>query len=153
MLMTATFQTLSVAKVRPVIAPIPPEVRSSHFTVSVNGRRTPVMHAAGGYYVLNFDVDGAAKITVTAGDPHYWDAGVEVQPMRFGIRPERKGASITFPLSGPAKLSITRPGDHFGDSEMLFLFANAPDSSRITATILGVRYYGKGYASREHRRS
>ena len=102
------------------------------------------MHAAGGYYVLNFDVDGAAKITVTAGDPHYWDAGVEVQPMRFGIRPERKGASITFPLSGPAKLSITRPGDHFGDSEMLFLFANAPDSSRITAATLGVRYYGPG---------
>ncbi len=89
MLMTAMFQTLSVANVRPVIAPIPPEVSSSHFTVSVNGRSTPVMHAAGGYYVLNFDVDGAAKITVTASDPHYWDSGVEVQPMRFGIRPER----------------------------------------------------------------
>ena len=144
MLMAATFQTLAVAKVRPVIAPIPLEVRSSHFTVTVNGRRSPVMHAAAGYYLLNFDVDGSAKITVTASDPHYWDAGVEVQPMRFGIRPERKGTSICFPLSGPAKLSITRPGDHFADSEMLFLFANAPDNSGITAATPGVRYYGPG---------
>jgi hypothetical protein len=126
------------------MVPIPPEVSSSHFTVSVNGRSTPVMHAAAGYYLLNFDVDGVTIITVTASDPHYWDAGVEVQPMRLGIRPKRLGASISFPLTGPAKLSITRPGDHFGDSEMLFLFANPPDNSETTAATPGVRYYGPG---------
>lgn len=102
------------------------------------------MHAAGGYFLLNFDLDGPVQISVTASDPHYWDAGVEVQPMRLGIRPRREGASITFPLDGPAKLTITRPGQHFGDSEMLFLFANAPDRSGITAATPNVRYYGPG---------
>jgi hypothetical protein len=64
--------------------------------------------------------------------------------MRFGIRPERKGPSIRFQLSGPAKLSITRPDDHFGDSEMLFLFAKNADDSGITGATPGVRYYGPG---------
>ncbi|WP_158748263.1 PKD domain-containing protein [Acidobacterium sp. S8] len=126
------------------IAPIPAEVSSNHFIVSVNASHSPVMHAAGGYYLLNFDLDGPAQITVTASDTHYWDAGVEVQPMRLGIRPHREGASITFPLDGPTKLSITRPGEHFGDSEMLFLFANAADRSGITAATSNVRYYGPG---------
>jgi PKD domain len=126
------------------LAPIPSEVSSDHFTVSIDGISTPVIHAAGGYYLLNFDLTGPVQVTVKASDPHYWDAGVEVQPMRFGIRPHREGASITFPLAGPAKLSITRPGDHFGTSEMLFLFANEPDRSGITADTPGVRYYGPG---------
>jgi hypothetical protein len=128
----------------PEFAPVPAEVSSSHFTVTIDGRQTPVLHAAGGYYLLNFDVLGPTEITVTADDEHYWDRGVEIQPMRFGIRPERHGASIRFPLSGPAKLSITRPGDHFGDSEMLFLFANQPDLSDISASTPGIRYYAAG---------
>jgi len=102
------------------------------------------MHATSGYYLLNFDVRGPSQIVVTADDPHYWDAGVEVQPMRLGIRPRRQGGSIAFSLGGPAKLSISRPGDHFGDSEMLFLFANQPDLSGLTAETPGIRYYGPG---------
>ena len=123
---------------------VPAEFRSTHFTVTVNGVKSPVMLAAGKYYLLNFEINGPSQVTVTADDPHYWDAGVEVQPMRWGIRPHRDGASISFPLDGPVKLSITRPGDHFAESEMLFLFANAPDSSGINASTAGVRYYGPG---------
>lgn len=103
-----------------------------------------MLHAAVGYYLLNFDCAKSSTISVTADDPHYWDAGVEVQPMRLGIRPTRAGATITFKIPGPVKLSITRPGDHFADSDMLFLFANAPDTSGITAQTQGVRYYGPG---------
>lgn len=128
----------------PVIAPIPSEVSSSHFTVTVGNRRSPVVHAVNGYYLLNFDIVGPTPVTVTSDDPHYWDAGVEVQPMRLGIRPHRDGGSITFLLQGPAKLSITRPGDHFSDSEMLFLFANNPDLSDITPDTPGIRYFGPG---------
>ena len=126
------------------IAPVPSAVSSTHFTVTINGNSSPVVHAVAGYYLLNFDLAGPAQVTVTASDPHYWDAGVEVQPMRYGIRPHRDGASISFPLAGPAKVSITRPNDHFGDSEMLFLFANPPDRSGITAQTPGIRYYGPG---------
>jgi hypothetical protein len=124
--------------------PIPAEVSSNHFIVSINGRKTPVLHAAVGYYLLNFDASGPATVSVTASDPHYWTAGVEVQPMRWGIRPRRKGATITFRIPGPIKLSITRPGQHFEDSEMLFLFANPPEQSGVTARMPGVRYYGPG---------
>jgi hypothetical protein len=129
---------------QPVFASVPAEVSSNHFTVTIGSAHSPVMHAASGYYLLNFDLGAPTQITVTSDDPHYWDAGVEVQPMRLGIRPHRDGASIAFSLPGPAKLSITRPGDHFGDSEMLFLFANQPDRSGITAQTPGIRYYGPG---------
>lgn len=36
-----------------------------------------VMHAASQYYLLNFDTDGPAIISVTAEYPHFWDGGVE----------------------------------------------------------------------------
>jgi hypothetical protein len=124
--------------------PIPTEVMSSHFRVAMNGRHTDVMHAATSYYLLNFDTNGPVTISVTAEDPHFWDRGVEVQPMRLGIRPRRNGATITFQIKGPEKLTIARPGDHFADADILFLFANPIDYSAITSQTPGVRYYGPG---------
>ncbi len=124
--------------------PVPHEVSSTHFVISINGRRTPVQHAASGYYLLNFDLSGPATIEVKAADQHYWDRGVEIQPMRYGLRPERHGAVIRFKIDSPIKLSISRPGDHFADAEMLFLFANPPDASGIGPHTAGVRYYGPG---------
>jgi len=126
------------------VAAIPSEVRSSHFLVTINGHRTPVMHAAAGYYLLNFDLSGPAEISVTAADAHFWDGGVELQPLRLGIRPTRRGPTIRFRLNGPTKLTIARPGDHFADAEMLFLFANEPDPSNITPQMPGIRYYAAG---------
>lgn len=126
------------------IAPIPAEVSSDFFTVTMNGQASPVVDAVSSYYLLNFDLDGPATVSVRAADPHFWDRGVEIQPMRYGIRPERHGAVITFRIPGPVKLSITRPGDHFADGTMLFLLGSPPDRSGITATTPGVRYYGPG---------
>jgi hypothetical protein len=123
---------------------IPEEITSKHFVVTVDGRSTPVVHATTSYYLLNFEVSKAAIVSVTASDVHYWDAGVEIQPMRFGIRPRREGAKVTFQIPGPLQLSITRPGDHFGDSEMLFLFANPPETLRMNSHTHGIRYYGPG---------
>ncbi|MGB7137310.1 MAG: hypothetical protein WBD46_18630 [Acidobacteriaceae bacterium] len=126
------------------IARIPQAVRSTYFVVTINGRATPVVHAASSYYLLNFDLDGPATVSVRGPSAHYWDRGVEIQPMRYGIRPVRHGATITFRIPGPVKLSIARPGDHFADSEMLFLLGSEPDRSAITAKTPGVRYYGPG---------
>jgi hypothetical protein len=126
------------------IAPIPDEVRTDYFVVTIDGCTTPVVHAASSYYLLNFDLDGPATVSIRAADAHYWDRGVEVQPMRYGIRPRRVGATITFRIPGPVKLSIARPGDHFADAEMLFLLGSEPDRSGITARTQGVRYYGPG---------
>lgn len=132
------------AAVRVSVAAIPEEVRSDRFVVTIDGHQTPVVHAASSYYLLNFDVDGPATVSVRAADAHYWDRGVEIQPMRYGIRPVRQGATITFRIPGPVKLSITRPGDHFADAEMLFLLGSPPDASHINAKTPGVRYYGPG---------
>ena len=130
------------------LAPIPDEVRSTLFRVTLNGRRSDVLHAATGYYLLNFEetgeTAGAVTVSVIASDPHFWDAGVEIQPMRLGIRPVRHGATITFSMAGPEKLTISRPGDHFSDADILFLFANSPNHSGITANTPHVRYYGPG---------
>jgi hypothetical protein len=126
------------------LAPIPAEVRSDYFAVSINGRETPVVHAASSYYLLNFDVDGPATISVRAPDARYWDRGVEIQPMRYGIRPARRGAVITFRIPGPVKLSLSRPGDHFADAQMLFLLGSLPDRSGMSAKTRGVRTYGPG---------
>ncbi|HEX3661089.1 MAG TPA: hypothetical protein VHU89_06635 [Acidobacteriaceae bacterium] len=126
------------------IAPIPAEVRSDYFTVTINGHTSPVVDAVSSYYLLNFDLDGAATISIRAADPHFWDRGVEIQPMRYGIRPERHGAVITFRIPGPVKLSIARPGDHFSNATMLFLLGSPPDRSGITAATPNVRYYGPG---------
>ncbi|HEX4036640.1 MAG TPA: PKD domain-containing protein [Acidobacteriaceae bacterium] len=126
------------------MAPIPGVVRTDSFVVTINGRTSPVVHAASSYYLLNFDLGGPATVTVRGPDAHYWDRGVEIQPMRYGIRPVRQGATITFRIPGPVKLSIARPGDHFADSEMLFLLGSPPDKSGITAKTPGVRYYAPG---------
>ena len=153
-LVVLLFVTYAAAALRPTaaqadvhgrpIASIPAEVASEHFRVTVGKASSPVFHAVTGYYLLNFDIAGPTQITVTADDPHYWDRGVEVQPMRLGIRPRREGATITFLLKGPAKVSLTRPGDFFSDSEMLFLFANQPESAAPVANAGGVRYYAPG---------
>ncbi|HEX4311222.1 MAG TPA: hypothetical protein VHZ25_14410 [Acidobacteriaceae bacterium] len=133
-----------LAATRVGIAPIPDEVRTDYFVVTINGRATPVVHAASSYYLLNFDLDGPATVSIRAVDAHYWDRGVEIQPMRYGIRPVRRGATITFRIPGPVKLSVARPGDHFADAEMLFLLGSPPDESHITAKTAGIRYYAPG---------
>jgi hypothetical protein len=130
------------------IAAIPEEVRSGEFIVTIDGHRTPVVHAASSYYLLNFDLDGPATVSVRAADAHFWDRGVEIQPMRYGIRPVRRGATITFRIPGPVKLSVSRPGDHFADAEMLFLLGSEPDEKLGAGSrglgAAGVRYYGPG---------
>lgn len=123
---------------------LPAEVRSTHYRVSINGRHADVLHAATGYYLVNFEVDGPVTISVTAEDSHFWDRGVEVQPMRLGIRPVRKGATITFPVAGPGKLTIARPGDHFADADMLFVFANLRETRPDLKKDPQLRYFGPG---------
>lgn len=123
---------------------VPAEIASSHFTVAINGQISPVMHAAVKVYFLNFEVHSRTTVSVTADTDDFWAKGVEVQPWRLGIRPRRDGRTITFELDGPAKISISRPGDYLGDAEMLFLFANAPEKDAPVRAGPGLRYFGPG---------
>ncbi|MGA2809166.1 MAG: PA14 domain-containing protein [Terracidiphilus sp.] len=106
--------------------PVPEELRSTAFTIRVNGQPVDVAHAAASYEFASFDVTGPVNIEVTAAEPGFWDRGVDIQPWRLGLRPTRVGQTIRFRLPGPDKLSIARPGDFLNHAEMLFLFAGMP---------------------------
>lgn len=131
------------------LAPVPGEMASSHFIVTIDGLTTPAYHAAVNLYFLNFDAGKHRRISVTADTDDFWSRGVEVQPWRLGIRPQRQGRTISFDPKGPAQISISRPGDYLGDAEMLYLFANPPEQQPPVAAQAGVRYFGPG-VHREH---
>jgi hypothetical protein len=110
-------------------APVPDEMRNSFFAITVNNRRVDVAHAASNYEFVSFDTKGPADISITAADPHFWDSGVDIEPWRLGLRamhPTGEPQTIRFRISGPAKLSISRPGDFLNKARMLFLFAGSP---------------------------
>ena len=108
-------------------APVPAEMGSTAFTVRVNGQPVDVAHAAASYEYVSFGVSGPAAVEITAAEPGFWDKGVDIQPWRLGLRPTRQGQTIRFRLAGPAKLSISRPGDFLNHAKMLFLFAGGPE--------------------------
>jgi hypothetical protein len=126
-------------------APVPPEMRSAAFTVRVNGHPVDVAHAAASYEYVSFDGSGPFNIQITAAEAGFWERGVDIQPWRLGLRPTRDGATIRFRLNGPAKLSISRPGDYLNHAAMLFLFAGTPPPpmprTQIHAYAAGV-YHG-----------
>jgi hypothetical protein len=115
------------AATRVFTAPVPPEMQSSVFTVRVNSQPVDVAHAASSYDYVSFDFKGGpVTVEITAAESGFWDRGVDIEPWRLGIRPERDHQTIRFQLAGPAKLSISRPRDFLNRATMLFLFAGAP---------------------------
>ena len=110
-------------------APVPPEMRSSFFAVTINNQRIDVAHAASNYEFVSFDTTGPAEITITAAEPGFWDRGVDIEPWRLGLRathPPGEPQTIRFRLAHPAKLAISRPGDFLNDARMLFIFTGTP---------------------------
>jgi hypothetical protein len=120
------FPAASHAASRVQAAPVPPELKSTAFTVTVNGQPVDAAHAAASYDWVSFDITGPVDIAITAVEPGFWDHGVDIQPWRLGLRPVRDGQTIRFRLAAPAKLSIGRPGDFLNHAALLFLFAGSP---------------------------
>ena len=110
-------------------APVPAEMRSTAFSVRVNGKPVDVAYAAASYDIVSFDMTRPVTVEITAAEPGFWDRGVDIQPWRLGLRPTRLARdpqTIRFRLTEPAKLSIARPGDFLNRAHMLFLFAGTP---------------------------
>ena len=104
-------------------------MQNSFFAVAVNNQRVDVVQAASHYEFVSFATKGPVEISITAGDPHFWDRGVDIEPWRLGLRathPEGEPQTIRFRIPGPANLSISRPGDFLNQARMLFLFADSP---------------------------
>ena len=119
--------SLAATRVPPI--PVPAEMRSTQFTVEVNGQPVDVAHAAASYDFVSIDETGPVTIAVTAAEAGFWDHGVDIQPWRLGIRPERDGNTIRFRLKEPAKLSISQPGEFLNRAKMLFLFFSRPPAA------------------------
>ena len=115
-----------MVEARVVAIPVPSEIRSTEFSVQVNGKPVDTVHAAASYDYVSIDSSGPVTISVTASEAGFWDHGVDLQPWRLGIRPLRKGNTIEFRLKDPAKLSISRPGDFLNHAKMLFVFVSKP---------------------------
>ncbi len=107
-------------------AAVPEEMSSTAFTVTVNGRPVDVAHAASSYEIVSFDTTGPAEVAITANEPGFWDAGVDIEPWRLGLCAQRDGQTIRFRIPGPVKLALSRPGDFLNHAKMLFLFAGSP---------------------------
>lgn len=121
-----TFPAALHAATRVEAAPVPNEMRSSAFTMTVNGKPVDVAHAAASYEFASFDITGSAEVAITATEPGFWDRGVDIEPWRLGLRAQREGQTIRFKIPGPVKLAISRPGDFLNHASMLFLFAGSP---------------------------
>src|ERR1035441_2431072 len=52
-------------------APVPAEMRSTAFTVRVNGQRVDVAHAASSYEFVSFDITGPVYVEITAAEPGF----------------------------------------------------------------------------------
>ena len=50
-------------------APVPAEMRSTAFTVTVNGQPVDVAHAATNYDFVSFDITGPVDVAITAAEP------------------------------------------------------------------------------------
>ncbi len=110
--------------VQPV--PLPAELRTDDFAVTLNGQPVDVARAAANYDYISFGMTGPVTIAITAKVPGFWERGVDVQPWRLGIRPVREGETIRFQLDHPAKLAISRPQDFLNRAQMLFVFGSEP---------------------------
>jgi hypothetical protein len=131
---------------RVIPVPVPQELRSFEFSVEVNGKPVDVAHAAASYDYVSVEAAASVKISITANEDGFWDRGVDIQPWRLGIRPERYGRTIQFQLKDPAKLSISRPGDFLNHAKMLFFFVSRPTAvpDKKAAAVPGFHFIGPG---------
>ena len=58
----------AASRVQPV--PVPQELRSDAFTVTVNAKPVDVAHAAANYDFVNFDITGPVTVAITATENH-----------------------------------------------------------------------------------
>ena len=137
-----SFGSFAGARVLPV--PVPKEMQSSQFTVQVNGKSVDVAHAAASYDYVSVETTAAISVSITATEHGFWDRGVDIQPWRLGIRPERKGDTIQFRLKDPAKLSISRPQDFLNHARMLFVFVSRPATLPAKAITAQASYHFVG---------
>ena len=118
--------------------------KSEYFAMTVNGVSVAVNRAAASYSYVNLDVTKPIEIVITALKPDFWKNGVEILPLRHGIRPLIEGNEIRFTMEHAEQLALSRPGDYYANAPLLFLFGNASRSVKPAKNKKNVRYYAAG---------
>lgn len=84
-----------------------------------------------------WDLSGPAAVEIVSRRPI---ESVVVRPLSRGIKPKVEKNRITFPLPGPAQVTVEVNGTHCA----LHLFANPPASAAPDRQAPNVRYFGPG---------
>lgn len=151
--------------------PVPEELASDYYEVTVNGQSVPVFHAGLNVYFASFDFTGNASVTVTKAERDtysgqtsnkeavkldekgYWRGEVTIRPLSKKIIPQLADSTVKFALSQVGQYSVERAGtgtstaSGFKD-DALFLFANRPDANLPNLTAPNVIHLKAGIHQR-----
>lgn len=139
-LVTMAFASAAFAEVVP--HPVPWEFASTRYEVSVNGKPVNVFFAAMNVHFASFDFTGTVDVQVTINNNDYsrmdgrvlptadefWQGAATVRPTSRGIVAKTEGKVVRFSIAQPGQFSVERPGTKGFEDEVLFLFANPPES-------------------------
>jgi hypothetical protein len=148
---------------------VPEEFISQQYHVSVNGQSIPVFHAGLNVYFARFDFTDkidvkviASKITGTKSTDtmyggqvyfqsekslegaKFWLDNASVKPSSRNIKVTTKGAEVSFQLTEPGQYTVERPGTANYKDQVLFLFANKPETYKPDESDKNVIYLKKG---------
>lgn len=127
---------------------VPEEFASDYYEVKVNGQAVQVFHAGLNVYFASFDFIGNAEVkvishyntnsysgqtsnkeTIKVDDRGYWRGEVNIRPLSKNIHPTLKGSDVSFSLSEAGQYSVERIGTSDFKDDVIFLFANRPDTN------------------------
>jgi len=127
---------------------LPAEVKSTAYTVTVNGQNADVCHFlnhSSSYYtasvhVVNFDFTGTATVVVRSNIRKF--AKSDIFPSRLGITATRSNndSVLTFTMDHPLQVTI----NDTTAKEKLFIFGNPPEVNPPKAGDPNVIYRGPG---------
>lgn len=142
---------------------VPEEFASDYYEVKVNGQPVQVFHAGLNVYFASFDFTGSADVKVTSrynsksysgqtsnkeaikvDERGYWRGEVNIRPLSKNIHPTLNGSDVSFSLSEAGQYSLEKVGtNHFKD-DVIFLFANRPDTNNPNLTAKNVIHLKAG---------
>lgn len=133
--------------------PVPEEFGADYYGVLVNGKPVPVFHAGLNVYFASFDFTETADVAVTSkadtdkysgqtsnkeavkvDEKGYWRGEAFVRPLSKNIKPTLSGPTVRFALADAGQYSVERAGTGNFKDDVLFLFANRPDTDRPDLT-------------------
>lgn len=141
---------------------VPLDFLSDRYGVTINGKPVQVFLAAMNVHFASFDFTGTADVQVTINQQDYhrrdgrqylepeefWQGNALVRPQARDIQTKTAGRVVEFSLAQPGQYTVEPPGSGGFEDEVLFLFANRPETRVPSATDTDVVWIGPGLHQR-----